>query len=339
MPFLPSLTDIAIVGADKSLKYLELLLTPSLKSLEASYIPDARQSTFFSFLTDVEQEAPLLQTLVFGQGRYPPSSLQIIAKFKNLRHLELKYEDSDILSGFFDDIGSLPKLETFILDARHVSTNAFNASTNQPSTTNEAPADSPPSNDPPDLDSNRYQDGSDYMPYSQTCRAPVSTNGTFNQLAKLLVVGRPPLLKDLITRITSTVLQDVSVTIIHLSDDELEEERAAAEQKRRAKEKSGREFGSHSFSFQVSEMQNHSSSSHVKRKKKGKTMISASENMHLSWDGMEIWNSEEQEARKRLEELAHVYTTAFVEIIQILFSRWTISLKAVSLCQLDNISF
>ena len=310
MPFLPSLTDIAIVGADKSMEYLELLLTSSLKSLEASCIPDAKQPTFFSFLTAVEQEAPLLQTLVFGQGQYPPNSLQIIAKFNNLRHLELKYEDSDIPFGFFDNIGSFTKLETFILDARYVSSNASNASTNQPSTPNEscamAAVDSPPSNDFPDIDSNRDQDGSDYVPHSQTCHTPVSTSGTFNQLAKLHVVGQLPLLKDLITRITSTILQDVSFTIIHFFDDELRrEEEERAEQKRRAEEISC-EWGYMSS---------------------------------LDSSFSEMWDSEEQETRKRLrEQLAHVYTTDFVEIIRNLCSRWTTSLKAVSLCQQDESS-
>ena len=303
MPFLPSLTDIAIVGADKSMEYLELLLTSSLKSLEASGIPDAKQPTFFSFLTAVEQEAPLLQTLVFGQGRYPPSSLQIIAKFNNLRHLELHYEDSDIPFGFFDNIGSLTKLETFILDARYVSSNASNASTNQPSTMNEscamAAVDSPPSNDFPDFDSNRDQDGSDYVSHSQTCHStPVSTSTTFNQLAKLHVVGQLPLLKDLITRITSTILQDVSVTIIQLSDDEL---RIAEE------ERSFEEVVLWGFrSYSVSSL-------------------------------LEMRDSEEQETRERLkEQQAHVYTTAFVEIIRNLCSRWTTTLKAFSLCQLDR---
>ena len=63
-PLLPSLCDLFIIDADACITHLDLLLTPSLKRLEASCIPDAQQSTFFSFLTAVKQEAPRLETLI-----------------------------------------------------------------------------------------------------------------------------------------------------------------------------------------------------------------------------------------------------------------------------------
>ena len=77
MPLLPYLSDLVIMDADVSISYLDLLLTPSLKSMKASCIPDAQQSAFSSFLTAVGQEVPLLQTLILGRGQLLPSSLQI----------------------------------------------------------------------------------------------------------------------------------------------------------------------------------------------------------------------------------------------------------------------
>lgn len=248
MPLLPSLTDIVILDADASMAYLELLLTPSLKSLEVSRIPDAQQSTFFSFLTAIEQEAPLLQTLIFGTGLFPSSSLQIISKFNNLRHLELKHEDSEIPFAFFDNIGSLPKLDTLILDARYVSSS--NLSKNQSNSTDEPPAFEAVNPLPSDsssgsnlMDSNRDKDIADDVLHSPTYHTPISTSGTFNQLAKLHVVGWLPLLQDLISRMMSTSLEDVSVTLIRLTDGELQVSLAKeeAEKKRKAEEKRWRE--------------------------------------------------------------------------------------------------
>jgi len=65
----------------------------------------------------------------------------------------------------------------------------------------------------------------------------------FNQLAKLHVVGRLPVLKDLIHRITWTKLEDISVTFNRLSYDELKVSLAKemAEWERRAEESRRRE--------------------------------------------------------------------------------------------------
>ncbi|KAF8801992.1 hypothetical protein BYT27DRAFT_7173549 [Phlegmacium glaucopus] len=377
MPLIPSLTDIVIAGADgadASLSYLELLVTPWLKSLEVLRIPDAQQPTLFSFLTAIQQEAPLLQTIIFGSGRFPSSSLQIISKFDNLRHFELKHEGSEIPSTFFDDIGSLPKLETFILDARHVSNNV---SENQSNSMNEMVEDvnSLPSHSFPDsnsTDSNRYQDGAGDVPHSQTCHTPISTSGTFNQLAKLHVVGWLPLLKDLIPRIMSTVLQDVSITLIRSSDGELQVNLAKEEvdQDRRAEQQpeqqqigfgSGNPFGQspqqigfgngnlfgqpqqQQIGFgsgfgqpqeeQTSPFGNWAGESNYSSKKKGNLkarQLREAEEKKLK---------EEQEMQKKLlkeqERLARVafYTVSFTELLQTLCSRWTASLKAVSVSQ------
>ena len=223
---LPYLSDLVIVDADASIAYLDLLLTPSLKSLKASCIPDAQQSTFSSFLTAIEQEVPLFQTLILGPGQFLPSSLQTISQFNSLRHLELKHEGSKLPFAFFDNIGSLATLKTFVLDARHVS---GTVTEDELSVFNSSSSDNFPNSN-----------GMDGPVDEKTCRIPICA---FNQLAVLHVIGWLPLLEDLIHRVTSTKLEDVSVTFIRLSYNELkinlakekaERERKAEEGRRRA---------------------------------------------------------------------------------------------------------
>ena len=224
MSLLPYLSDLVIVDADESIAYLDLLLTPSLESLEASCIPDAQQSTFYSFLTAIEQEVPLLQTLILGPGRFLPRSLQTISQFNSLRHLELKHEDSKLPFAFFDNIGSLAMLKTFILDARYVSG----------CLTGDEPIVFPPFPSD-DFPNSNAMDGNHSEPQGA---ADVRHSKTFNQLAKLHVTGWLPLLEDLIHRVTSTKLEDVSVTFVRLSYDELKVSlaREKAEKERKAEE-------------------------------------------------------------------------------------------------------
>ena len=222
MPLLPYLSDLVIVDADLSINYLDLLLTPSLKSLNASCIPDAQQSTFSSFLTAIEQEVPpaLLQTLILGPGLFLPSSLQTISQFHSLLHLELKHEGSKLPSAFFDNIGSLAMLKTFILDARYVSDTM----------TGDEPTVPPPF--PSDIFPN-YNTANGIR--DEHGSADIRHSKTFNQLEILHVTGWLPLLEDLIHRVTSTKLEDVSVTFIRLSFDEwkvsLAKEKAEREKK------------------------------------------------------------------------------------------------------------
>ena len=237
-PLFPFLFDIAIVNADASIACLELLLTPSLKSLAASCIPDAQQSTFFSFLSAIEQEAPHLQTLILGPGRFRSCSLKIISQFNRLRHLELKHENSELPCAFFENIGSLPMLETLILDVRHVSeTKTQSISTEEaivPPPVFGVPKPPYDFSDFNPIDGNRNEDSPADDSLSQSCHTPISTG--FNQLAKLHVIGWLPVLEDLIPRIMSTKLEDVSVTFIRLSYDEWKissaREKAEAEMKR-----------------------------------------------------------------------------------------------------------
>ena len=230
-PLLPSLSDLVIVDADASITYLDLLLTPSLKSLKASCIPDAQQSTFCSFLTAIEQEMPFLQTLILGPGRFLPRSLQTISQFNSLRHLELKHEDSKLPPAFFDNIGSLPMLETFILDARYVSGAMSGDEPTVLPASNPFPSDNFPNSNAVDGDHNELG------------TANVRPICPFNQLTILHVIGWLPLLEDLIHRVTSTKLEDVSVTFIRLSYDELKVSLAKekAERERKAEEVRRRE--------------------------------------------------------------------------------------------------
>jgi hypothetical protein len=232
MPLLPHLSDLAIEDADASIAYLDLLLTPSLKSLKASCIPDAQQSTFSCFLTAIEQEVPLLQTLILGPGRFLPSSLQTISQFNSLRHLELKLEDSKLPFAFFGNIGSLAMLETFILDARYVSGTMTG---DEPTVLPPFPSDNFPNSNA--MDGNPEEHGAADVRHSKTCRTPMCS---FNQLAVLHVIGWLPLLEDLIHRVTSTKLEDVSVTFIRLSYDELKVSLAKEKAEREMKAEEGR---------------------------------------------------------------------------------------------------
>jgi hypothetical protein len=244
MPLLPSLSDLVIVDADASIAYLDLLLTPSLKSLTASFIPDFQQSTFLSFLTAAEKEAPLLQTLILGPGRVLSSPLQTIPQFSHLRHFELKHEGSELPLGFFDKIGSLSKLETFILDARYVSSTMMGDKPTVPPAfkdVNPIPSDNFPNANV--MDGNHNEHGTIDVLHSKMSHTPSSTSGSFNQLAKLHVIGWLPLLEDLIPRIMSTRLEDISLTFVRLSYHEFKASLAKekAEREMKAEENRRRE--------------------------------------------------------------------------------------------------
>ncbi|KAF8801993.1 hypothetical protein BYT27DRAFT_7244935 [Phlegmacium glaucopus] len=291
MPLIPSLADIVIVGPDASLPYLELLVTPWLKSLEVLRISDSQQPTLFSFLTAIEQEAPLLQTIIFSSGRFPSSSLQLISKFNNLRHFELKHEGSEIPFTFFDDATMIRMVATACTIHR------------------------------------------------ARCFTPISMCCTFNQLAKLHVVGwLLPLLKDLIPRtgIMSTTLQDVS---IRLSDGELKKKRA--EERRRgeweqaiweggAVEEEVPTGGTAEVEFWLGVF-----STYKKGENKNDRQEETASERQLREEIEK--GKEEQKELQRMARIAYdVYTKPFAEILRTLCSRWRTSLKSVSVCQLDG---
>ena len=115
---LPSLLRLCITDADTYLPYLHLLHTPSLKTLEATNVPDRQHPSFFSFLTTLVHKVPLLENIILGPGRFPLKSLQVILKFAHLHQLELRDVVSTIDFTFLQDVGNLPNLECLILDAR-----------------------------------------------------------------------------------------------------------------------------------------------------------------------------------------------------------------------------
>ena len=114
---LPSLSRLRIIQADSYFLCLHLLHTPSLRTLEAN-VPDHRHPNFYSFLTALALKAPLLEKIILGTGQFPLKSLQEILKFTHLRHLELRDVASTIDFTFLQDVGTLLKLESFMLDAR-----------------------------------------------------------------------------------------------------------------------------------------------------------------------------------------------------------------------------
>lgn len=115
---LPSLLRLRINQADTYFDYLHLLCAPSLKTLEATNVPDHQHPTFFSFLTTLVHRAPLLEDMILGPGLFPSKSLQAILKFNNLHQLELRDAASTIDFGFLRGVGALPNLESLILDTR-----------------------------------------------------------------------------------------------------------------------------------------------------------------------------------------------------------------------------
>ena len=215
IPFFPHLTDLIIVDADASLAYLELLLTPSLISLEVSRIPNAKQPTLFSFLTTLAQVAPLLQNLTFGPGQFTSKSIQTILQFKNLRQLELKDAVSNMTFSFLESLGSsLPALESLILDTRSCEyipstaimskdlSKGINEHTSHASFgTNLEPMDGKNDEESPQNDT----------PQSDTSD---DVGDAFSQLMKLHVIGSQLFIADLILQIASTRLEDVSITVV-----------------------------------------------------------------------------------------------------------------------------
>jgi hypothetical protein len=202
IPFFPHLSDLIIVDADASLAYLELLLAPSLTSLEVSHIPNAKESTLSSFLTTLAQVAPLLQTLSFGPGQFTSKSIQNILQFKNLCQLELKDAVSKMTFAFLESLrSSSPALESLILDARsceYIPSAAIKEHTHIPHGSfgaNLEPIDCKDDEESPQGDTSS------------------SDVGAFSQLMKLHIIGSPSFLRDLILQIASTKLEDVSITI------------------------------------------------------------------------------------------------------------------------------
>ena len=295
---LPSLSHLHIIQADYYFPCLHLLHTPSLRTLEAN-VPDHQHPNFFSFLTTLVHKAPLLEEIILASGQFPLKSLQAILKFTYLRQLELRDVASTIDFTFLQDVGALPNLESFILDARSCNYTA-RILEELPNKTPPAPVEpteagsqtlQPSSeidggglsqdvclsylnseittelrkfveswsvidSDRPSLSLSRpssptfgiYKDKEADQPlpsiYNQIPSNKVSSISAmsgFYQLKKFHFVGGLPLLQDMILYITSSSLEDISISVNDLSQDlrqELKAEnmRQAAEAEKRKEE-------------------------------------------------------------------------------------------------------
>ena len=269
---LPSLLRLCITGADTYLPYLHLFYTPSLKTLEATYVPDHQHPSFFSFLTTLVHKVPLLENIILGPDKFPLKSLQVVLEFAYLRQLELRDAVLTIDFTFLQDVGSLPNLECLILDARsceYVARIPEDKSVT-PLTEHMAEAGSrPPDIDSDELfdnvtpaDSGIHNDGpfTNVHPFSSRPTSPVLTiyhheeidhpsqlisvqtlddtkpstlaMGGFHQLKRFHVIGGLPLVQDMIPYIASNILEDISITVIRLSYQDLSQ-RAEEEEKMR----------------------------------------------------------------------------------------------------------
>lgn len=118
-PLLPSLKQLRVTEPNESsISQLSLFFTKSLRSLEATGVPEAQQSAFLSFLITLVDEAPLLSAITLGPKSFTANCLNACLKFNHLSDLRLLDAASSIDFDFLVAIGGLPELETFILNAR-----------------------------------------------------------------------------------------------------------------------------------------------------------------------------------------------------------------------------
>ena len=118
-PLLPALKRLRINDPDEwSMSQLPLFFTPSLRSLEATNIPENQQSVLLSFLITLVDESPHLTTIAFGPGILTTACFETCLNFLSLRHLELKEVKISIDFKLVIAIGTLPELDTFVLDDR-----------------------------------------------------------------------------------------------------------------------------------------------------------------------------------------------------------------------------
>jgi len=79
-------------------------------------IPENQQPVLLSFLITLVDEAPHLTTIIFGPGILTTACLEACLNFLFLRHLELKEVKISIDFNLVTAIGTLPELDTFIVD-------------------------------------------------------------------------------------------------------------------------------------------------------------------------------------------------------------------------------
>ena len=376
---LPSLLRLRIIQADNYFLCLDLLHTPSLRSLEAN-VPDHQHPNFFSFLTTLVHKAPLLDEIILGPGQFPLKSLQEILRFTHLRQLELRDVASSIDFTFLQDVGTLSNLESFILDARSCTYTAriLEEPSNTPpvehievgnqmplssdidsSAVNEDTAkvreeaiklSSDIDNDKPSLiiDSSLSRSSTPTIQINEDeeviqplpainnqilCNndSSISLAGGFYQLKKFHFVGGLSLLQDMIFYIASSTLEDISITVIHLSPQDLRQELEAenmsqAVRRRALDRESHREIvaiGKKKKTLYLSRQQEIS--------EKRQEILEKAE---TRWKEQEAQYQAQYKERKKAEKVQNrqKHTT----ILQAVSSRWSAVLKTVRFNNLDG---
>ena len=176
----------------------------------------------------------------------------------------------------------------------------------------------------------------------------ISTGNAFNQLTKLHVTGSLLLLEDLILRISSTRLEDVSFTVPSLSREELKkrlaEEKAKQPKKAEEIEKQKQEERENSLAQSVkNERQRLAQVGKKKKAAVGMEYQNAMERLtECRLENLEGESEEErrlrainEQKREREEEerrMDNAYNdTSFITLLRMLSCRWSTSLKTVSL--------
>ncbi|KAF8153358.1 hypothetical protein B0H34DRAFT_800570 [Crassisporium funariophilum] len=238
-PLLPSLTRLVIVAADASISTLYLLVTSTLKTLEVGEIPDSMKDTFHSFLTMLVDEKPRLEKIILGPGQFAIQSVQAVLLFTHMRHLELNDVMVSFDATFLEQLGSLPKLESLILDARSAVYTSFDRVPIESHLLDPLPIHAPPSC-PSDFlwphpygvpvpsleEASLFGEGADSQcanptppslpeaPKDSLPDPPSTRTPKFRLLTNFRATGHLALLQDLVDSISSTNLEAVSLTLI-----------------------------------------------------------------------------------------------------------------------------
>ncbi|KAF4613329.1 hypothetical protein D9613_010801 [Agrocybe pediades] len=113
-PLFPNLTHLRVDGCGaSSADQLNLFLTPSLKQLNATNIPDDRQDVLSVFLDTLAMIAKDMEHLAL-RGLTQTRQLLACSNFERLLHLEID-GSVHISSQFLADVGRLPSLKSFHL--------------------------------------------------------------------------------------------------------------------------------------------------------------------------------------------------------------------------------
>ena len=116
-PRFPSLHRLSVMGPSTALDFLHLFLTPSLTTLEIAAIPvdGVQYPLILSFLESAICDASHIKDVILGPGQISGEILDICLKYQNLQHLELSSATLSIALQDFERIGSLERLESFVL--------------------------------------------------------------------------------------------------------------------------------------------------------------------------------------------------------------------------------